>query len=142
MDEEAGIYASVEDVGRERFLGFGEEVVVEASDGEVGVAVSEVLSGCEDGAIGDFDHEVAVEAIERGDVIVHDPMALVAVEGGGVPSEVPCGARAQGLRQAEIVAGQIASGVLLWQDEDLGWIYYAGILIIFLSFYDDMVRNP
>lgn len=127
MDEEAGVDASVENVGREWFLGFGEEVVVEASDGEVDVAVSEVLSGCEDRAIGDFDHEVAVEAIERGDVIVHDPMALVAVEGGGVPSEVPCGAGAERFGASMLVARLIDLMVAFRQDQDLVWIYYTGI---------------
>lgn len=127
MDEEAGVDASVEDVGREWFLGFGEEVVVEASDGEVDVAVSEVLSGGEDSAIGDFDHEVAVESIERGDVIVHDPMALVAVEGGGVPSEVASGARAERFGASVLVAWIIQFMVAFRQDQDLVWIYYTGI---------------
>ena len=69
-------------------LGFGKEVIVKACYGAVGVTVGKVLGNAEDSARGDFAHEVAVEAVEASNVVVHDPMSSMGQAHCVIPAEV------------------------------------------------------
>ena len=62
--------------GKLRLCGWMEELIAKASNGNVLVAVYEILSGSEDCAITNANALVLMKAVEGADVVIQNPVAL------------------------------------------------------------------
>lgn len=141
LDQEARVDPRVQDHRRDSVGGLAEGIIVEARQRHVLVTIDEHLCDTKDCAALYLCLDVAVQAVEGIEIVIHHPMTLGTRRRGMVPDEVARSAWPDALVPPKIVAGVVLVEIALGQDQDLRGVDDSRIVTVLLLLDDNTIRH-